>query len=98
MICIFLKRLSREKGLRIVGINYKDNPNKAIKWIQKLGNPYSDILVDSNAHIGIDWGVYGIPETFIVNSKSIVKHRLIGPITKKNYNSFYSKIKESEKQ
>ena len=54
--------------------------------------------MDSNAHIGIDWGVYGIPETFIINSKSIVKHRLIGPITKKNYNLFYSKIKESEKQ
>ena len=93
---VFLERLSSEKNLRIIGINYKDNSNKAIKWIQKLGNPYSDILIDSNARIGIDWGVYGIPETFIVNSKGIIKYRLVGPITKKKYNAFYSKIKESE--
>ena len=52
--------------------------------------------MDSKGLIGIDWGVYGIPETYIVNSKGIIKYRLVGPITKKKCNAFYSKIKESE--
>ena len=93
---IYLKRLSNDKGLKIIGVNYKDNPNKAVEWLKELGNPYSDVIVDSKGHIGIDWGVYGIPETFIVDSKGIIKYRLVGPITKKNYNAFYSKIKESK--
>ena len=95
---IYLKRLYNEKGLRIIGVNYKDDLDKTSAWIRKLGNPYSDIIVDSKGLIGIDWGVYGIPETFIVNSKSLVKYRLVGPITKKNYNAFYSKIMERENQ
>ena len=88
--------MSDEKGLKIIGVNYKDNPNKAVKWLEELGNPYSDVIVDSKGLIGIDWGVYGIPETYIVNSKGIIKYRLVGSITKKKYNAFYSKIKESE--
>ena len=93
---VYLQRLSDEKGLKIIGVNYKDNPNKTVKWLEELGNPYSDVIVDSKGHIGIDWGVYGIPETYIVNSKGIIKYRLVGSITKKNYNAFYSKIKEIE--
>ena len=93
----YIKRLSNTKGIKIIGINYKDNPQRTIKWLKELGNPYSNIAIDSNGQIGIDWGVYGIPETFIVNSKGIIKYRLIGPITEKNYDEFYVKIKESEK-
>ena len=93
---IYITRLSKEKGLRIIGINHRDNPDKAIKWLKKLGNPYSNVLLDSNARLGIDWGVYGIPETFIVNSKGIIKYRLVGPITKNNYNAFNLKVLESE--
>ena len=93
---VYLKRLSNEKGLKIIGVNYKDDPNKTVEWLKELGNPYSDVIMDNKGLIGIDWGVYGIPETFIVNSKGIIKYRLVGSITKKNYNAFYSKIKESE--
>ena len=64
---VYIKRLSEEKGLKIIGINYKDDPDKTIKWLQKLGNPYFDVLIEKDAKIGIDWGVYGIPETFIIN-------------------------------
>ena len=85
-----------KKGLKIIGVNYKDDPIKAVKWLDELGNPYSDVIIDNKGLIGIDWGVYGIPETFIVNSKGIIKYRLVGSITKKNFNAFYSKIKESE--
>ena len=89
---IYIKRLSDEKGLKIIGVNYKDDPNKAVEWLKDLGNPYSDVIVDNKGLLGIDWGVYGIPETFVVDSKGIIKYRLVGSITKKNYNAFYSKI------
>ena len=89
---VYIKRLSDEKGLKIIGVNYKDDPNKAVEWLKDLGNPYSDVIVDNKGLLGIDWGVYGIPETFVVDSKGIIKYRLVGSITKKNYNAFYSKI------
>ena len=88
----YIKRLSNIKGIKIIGINYKDNPQRTIKWLKELGNPYSNIAIDSNGQIGIDWGVYGLPETFIVNAKGIIKYRHVGPITKKIYNNFYSKV------
>ncbi len=93
----YLKKLSDERGLKIIGINYKDDSKRAVKWLEKLGNPYSNVLLDPNARLGIDWGVYGLPETFIVNSNGVIKYRLVGPITKKNYDAFVLKVKEVEK-
>ena len=93
---IFIKRFSNEKEIKVVGINYKDNPKKAIQWLKNLGNPYSDVPIDKNGRIAIDWGVYGIPETFIVNSKGIIKYRHVGPITKKIYKKINLLIKEIE--
>ena len=80
---VYLKRLSNVNGLKIIGVNYKDDPIKAVKWLDELGNPYLDVIMDNKGLIGIDWGVYGIPETFIVDSKGIIKYRLVGSITKK---------------
>ena len=91
---VYIKRLSNEKKIKIIGVNYKDDLDKAVAWLEELGNPYSDVIVDNKGQIGIDWGVYGIPETFIVNSKGIIKYRLVGAITKNKYNAFYSKIGE----
>ena len=91
---IYIKRFSNEKGIRVIGINYKDNPDNTIKWLKNLGNPYSDVPVDDNGRIAIDWGVYGIPETFIVNSKGIIKYRHVGQITKKIYKKINLLIKE----
>ena len=88
----YIKRLSNIQGIKIIGINYKDNSQRTIKWLKELGNPYSNIAIDSNGQIGIDWGVYGLPETFIVNAEGIIKYRHVGPITKKVYNNFYSKV------
>tara|TARA_B100000029_G_scaffold504653_1_gene583879 strand:- start:1232 stop:1762 length:531 start_codon:yes stop_codon:yes gene_type:complete len=82
----FIQRFSTEKNIRVIGINYKDNSNKTIKWLKKLGNPYSDILIDDKGEIAIDWGVYGIPETFVLDSKGIIRYRQVGPITKDIYN------------
>ena len=93
---IYIKRFSNEKGIRVIGINYKDNPKKAIQWLKNLGNPYSNVPIDKNGRIAIDWGVYGIPETFIVSSKGIIKYRHVGPVTKKIYKKINLLIKEIE--
>ena len=91
---VYIKRFSNEKGIRIIGINYKDNSDNAVEWLKNLGNPYSDVPIDDNGRIAIDWGVYGIPETFIVNSKGIIKYRHVGAITKKIYKKINLLIKE----
>jgi len=93
---IFIKRFSNEKGIRVIGINYKDNSKKTIQWLKNLGNPYSNVPIDKNGRIAIDWGVYGIPETFVVSSKGIIKYRHIGPVTKKIYKKINLLIKEIE--
>jgi len=92
----YIKKISDEKNLKIIGINYKDDSGKAIEWLKKLGNPYSNIAIDKKGKIAIDWGVYGIPETFIVNSKGIIKYRHVGPITNKIYKKIRFLIKEIE--
>ena len=93
---IYIERFSSEKEIRVIGINYKDNPKKAIQWLKNLGNPYSDVPIDKNGRIAIDWGVYGIPETFVISSKGIIKYRHIGPVTKKIYKKINLLIKEIE--
>ena len=90
---VFIKKFA-DKNLKVIGINYKDNSEKAIEWLEKLGNPYSDIAIDKKGKIAINWGVYGIPETFIVNSKGVVKYRHVGPVTKKVYKKINLLIKE----
>ena len=92
---LFIKRFSNEMKIKIIGINYKDNPKKAIQWLKELGNPYSKVALDKNGRIAIDWGVYGIPETFIVDKKGIIKYRHVGPVTKKIYKKINLKIAES---
>ena len=93
---IYIKRFSNEKNIKVIGINYKDNSEKTIKWLKDLGNPYKDILIDKNGKIAIDWGVYGIPETFIINSNGIIKYRHVGPITGKIYKKINLIIKQNE--
>ena len=93
---IYIKRFSNEKGIRVIGINYKDNSKKTIQWLKNLGNPYSNVPIDKNGRIAIDWGVYGIPETFVVSSKGIIKYRHIGPVTEKIYKEIILLIKEIE--
>mgnify|MGYP001437188906 CR=1 FL=1 len=90
----YIKRFSRDLGIKVIGINYKDNPKKAIQWLNDLGNPYTSIPIDKNGTIAIDWGVYGIPETFLINSSGIIKYRHVGPIDKKMYKKISLLIKD----
>ena len=93
---VYIKRFANERGIKVIGINYKDNTEKTIKWLKDLGNPYKNILIDKNGKIAIDWGVYGIPETFIINSNGIIKYRHIGPITNKIYTKINLIINQNE--
>lgn len=76
-----LRRLSDGKTIAIYGINYKDKPEDAIAWLRELGNPYERIGVDADGRVSIDWGVYGVPETFIVDADGIIRYRHVGPLT-----------------
>ena len=93
---VYIIRFANEREIKVIGINYKDNTEKTIKWLKDLGNPYKNILIDKNGKIAIDWGVYGIPETFIINSNGIIKYRHVGPITNKIYTKINLIINQNE--
>jgi cytochrome c biogenesis protein CcmG/thiol:disulfide interchange protein DsbE len=75
--------LSKSKNVKIIGLNYKDNLNNAKKFINELGNPYSKNLTDKNGFLSIEFGAYGVPETFIINKNKTIVKKFIGPINKK---------------
>jgi len=72
--------LQKDGRVRLVGINYKDVPANAVRFLDELGNPYAAIGVDTTGRAAIDWGVYGVPETFVVDADGIIRYKHIGPI------------------
>ncbi|MDX1739488.1 MAG: DsbE family thiol:disulfide interchange protein [Alphaproteobacteria bacterium] len=75
-----ITRMSRDEGLNVIGLNYKDKPADALKWLDELGDPYMAIGVDPKGRAGIDLGVYGVPETYVVDQEGIIRFRHVGPI------------------
>ncbi len=69
------------KLLDIIGLNYKDEPTDGKRWLQQFGNPYTLTAVDYDGRVGINWGVYGVPETFIIGKDGLIKYKHIGPVT-----------------
>lgn len=78
-----LVKLKEEHDLRLIGINYKDRPEAAMRFLDRLGNPYDLIGADSSGRVAIDWGVYGVPETYVVDGSGEVVYRYVGPLTEK---------------
>ncbi|MSP82654.1 MAG: DsbE family thiol:disulfide interchange protein [Alphaproteobacteria bacterium] len=76
-----LLRLSREGIVPIHGLNYKDVPEDADAWLDELGDPYTRTGVDRDGRVGIDWGVYGVPETFVIDRDGRIRYKHVGPIT-----------------
>lgn len=76
-----LLRLARETDLTIVGLNYKDERAAALRWLANRGNPYTLIAVDANGQVGIEWGVYGVPESYLIDAQGIIRYKQIGPLT-----------------
>ena len=85
----FLKDLSNEKNLNLIGLNYKDKTENAKNFLIELGNPFDIIFLDQKGIIAIDWGAYGVPETYLIKNNIIIK-KIIGPL---NYN-LVKEIKE----
>lgn len=79
-----LTRLSEDKRIQLVGINYKDEPDNARRFLNRYGNPFAVVGVDAAGRASIDWGVYGVPETFVVGRDGRIAYKLIGPITADN--------------
>jgi cytochrome c biogenesis protein CcmG/thiol:disulfide interchange protein DsbE len=79
-----LMRLAEDKRIRIVGINYKDPPDNARRFLGRYGNPFVASGADISGRASIDWGVYGVPETFLVGRDGRIAFKLIGPITENN--------------
>ncbi len=80
-----LKELAKDERLNIVGINYKDKSDNALRFLGELGNPYAAIGIDPNGRAAIDWGVYGIPETYLVGRDGTIVYKKVGPIDAATY-------------
>ena len=75
-----LMKLSKNQSVKLIGLNYKDNLNNAKKFINELGNPYSQIIIDNDGTLSIEFGAYGVPETFIIDKNKMIIRKFIGPI------------------
>ena len=76
-----LVELGRAKLVPIIGLNYKDEPAAGMKWLAQNGDPYNLSVVDRDGRVGIDFGVYGVPETFVIDKQGTIRYKQIGPIT-----------------
>jgi len=78
-----LMKLSKNQSIKLVGLNYKDNLNNAKKFINEFGNPYSQIIIDNDGTLSVEFGAYGVPETFLIDKNKMIIKKFIGPIDKK---------------
>lgn len=81
----FLDALSKDNRIRLAGINYKDQSDNARRFIGRYGNPFASVGTDANGRAAIEWGVYGVPETFVVGRDGKIAYKLVGPITRENF-------------
>lgn len=76
-----LMDLAKRNVVPILGLNYKDKREEGIGWLQKFGNPYKLSAFDGDGRVGIDYGVYGVPETFVIDKRGVIRMKHIGPVT-----------------
>jgi cytochrome c biogenesis protein CcmG, thiol:disulfide interchange protein DsbE len=82
-----LTQLAKDSRLRLIGINYKDQPDNARRFLGRYGNPFAAAGADANGRAAIEWGVYGVPETFVVGRDARIAYKLVGPITADNFDT-----------
>jgi cytochrome c biogenesis protein CcmG, thiol:disulfide interchange protein DsbE len=80
----FLEKLSKDKRIKLVGINYKDATDNARRFLNRYGNPFVAVGVDASGRSSIDWGVYGVPETYVIGRDGTIAYKLVGPVTAEN--------------
>jgi len=88
-----LMELSKNSSIKLIGLNYKDDPKKAKKFLEKLGNPFSIIIADKNGTLSIEFGGYGIPETFLINKDKKIIKTFIGNLTNESVRQINSIVK-----
>ena len=76
-----LVQLARTGRVNIYGLNYKDKREDGLRWLEQLGDPYIVSAFDEQGNVGIDYGVYGVPETYVIDKQGIIRHKVIGPVT-----------------
>jgi cytochrome c biogenesis protein CcmG, thiol:disulfide interchange protein DsbE len=75
-----LMELAKDKRFTLSGLNYKDKPDQALRFLGELGNPYTEIGADISGRAGIDWGVYGVPETYVIGKDGTIRFKFVGPL------------------
>lgn len=88
-----LVELAKNPTIQVVGINYKDNPENARRFLGALGNPFAAVGTDPSGRAAIDWGVYGVPETFVVGPDATIRHKHIGPLLPEHMPAFMEKVR-----
>ncbi len=81
----FLMQLAESGAVPVYGINWRDNRDDALRWLEQLGDPYEFTAFDQDGRVGIDWGVYGAPESFLVDANGVVVHKHLGPLNPENW-------------
>ena len=81
----FLLKLAKQNILPIYGLDYKDEREAGMEWLNRLGNPYTVSVFDADGKVGIEWGVYGVPETFVIDKQGVIRHKHTGPITEESW-------------
>jgi len=76
-----LLELAKSDVVPVYGLNYKDKRNDALAWLKQLGDPYILSIIDSDGRVGIEYGVYGVPETFVIDKAGMIRYKQIGPVT-----------------
>lgn len=92
----FLMELAKRSDIQVLGLNYKDKAANARRFLGTHGNPYERVGVDPNGRTSVDWGVYGVPETFVVDKKGIIRFKQIGPITQDSLKRFLPQIEAAK--
>jgi cytochrome c biogenesis protein CcmG/thiol:disulfide interchange protein DsbE len=76
-----LVELAKSNAVPIVGLDYKDTRDEGLRWLQRMGDPYALSAFDVDGKVGIDYGVYGVPETFVIDKQGVIRYKQIGPVT-----------------
>jgi cytochrome c biogenesis protein CcmG/thiol:disulfide interchange protein DsbE len=82
-----LLKLAKEFNVEIIGMDYKDKPEDVSNWLMRHGSPYRRVVMDEQGTAGLDWGVYGVPETFVLNAAGVIVYKQIGPMTEEVWRS-----------
>jgi cytochrome c biogenesis protein CcmG/thiol:disulfide interchange protein DsbE len=90
----FLLKLNSEKNLNLIGINFKDKKSSALNFLNEYGNPYDELAKDEFGKHSVNFGVYGIPESILINKNLVILKKIIGPISEKDYNHIKEIIKK----